>query len=201
MSENTHQQGRLRRCSAGALWILLSMASACGLLPYNRDYLAAQEAGTAEAYREYLRNYPDSPLAPQAKVELTRLASKQANAQRKATSVEPETTRKARIEHRSRDLACTTVLKILLETFGEGVLVELRAGVPGKSKVADTRRSSGGTVVFSGLCAGTYFLAIGNDEDVSVTPTRTFYDEMTYTSKITVTFGHGNVGRKKRSIL
>jgi hypothetical protein len=66
--------------------------------------------------------------------------------------------------------ACSTTYNITLETFGEGVTVELRFGAPGKSKALGTRRSSGGRVDFDKLCAGDYFVAIGNGDRVSVTP-------------------------------
>lgn len=97
--------------------------------------------------------------------------------------------------------ACSTTWNITLETFGEGVTVELRSGVPGTSQAVGTTASSGGQVKFSGLCAGSYFLAIGNDESVSVTPVREFRDHATYTSRITVTRGAGNVSRRSRKSL
>ncbi len=97
--------------------------------------------------------------------------------------------------------ACSTTWSITLETFGEGVTVELRSGVPGSSKVVGTRASSGGQVQFGGLCAGSYFLAIGNDDSVSVTPVREFRDNAAYSSRITVTRGAGNVSRRSRKSL
>ena len=97
--------------------------------------------------------------------------------------------------------ACTTMWNITLETFGEGVTVELRSGTPGNSKVVATRKSSGGEVEFSGLCAGDYFLAIGNSEQVSVTPMRAFQNGATYSSRIVVQRGTGNVSRRSRSSL
>jgi hypothetical protein len=97
--------------------------------------------------------------------------------------------------------ACGTSYNIVLETFGEGVTVELRSGTPGASKVVATRRSSGGNVSFTKLCAGSYFLAIGNDDSVSVTPVREFGNNVTYNSRITVTRGPGNVGTRSRRSL
>src|ERR1700675_1391690 len=79
--------------------------------------------------------------------------------------------------------ACTTTWNITLETFGEGVTVELRFGIPGNSTVVGSRASSGGQVQFGSLCAGSYFLAIGNDDSVSVTPVRDFRDNGTYSSR------------------
>jgi len=97
--------------------------------------------------------------------------------------------------------ACSTDFNITLETFGEAVLVELRSGSPGKSKVISSARSSGGMVNFSGLCSGYYFLAIGNGDSVSVTPARLFEDDAIYTSRITLQRGSGNVSSKSRKDL
>lgn len=97
--------------------------------------------------------------------------------------------------------ACSTVWNIFLETFGEGVTVELRAGAPGSSKVVATRQSHGGQVGFARLCAGNYFLAIGNEEQVSVTPVRTFQNNASYSSRIIVQPGAGNVTTRSRSSL
>jgi hypothetical protein len=97
--------------------------------------------------------------------------------------------------------ACSTVWNISLETFGEGVTIELRSGVPGKSKVIATRQSHGGQVDFENLCAGKYFLAIGNEEQVSVTPVRTFENNASYASSIVVQTGAGNVETRSRSSL
>jgi hypothetical protein len=97
--------------------------------------------------------------------------------------------------------ACATVLQVQLETFGEGVSVELRRGTPGSSRVVATQQSHGGTVYFRNLCAGTYFMAIGNGDDVEVTPVHDFQDYHQYQSKITMQRGAGNVARKKRGAL
>ena len=98
-------------------------------------------------------------------------------------------------------LACSIDFTITLDTFGEGVTVELRNGVPGNSKVVKTQRSSGGTVYFGGLCSGSYFLAIGNSDTVNVTPVRQFEDFASYTSSIKMQRGSGNVSKKSRSSL
>ena len=97
--------------------------------------------------------------------------------------------------------ACSTDYTIHLETFGEGVLVELRSGQPGHSRVVQATRSNGGTVYFASLCPGSYFVAIGNDDSVSVTPTRFFQDSARYTSRITMQRGSGNVSRQSRKSL
>lgn len=96
---------------------------------------------------------------------------------------------------------CETTYNINLQTFGEGVQVELRTGTPGNSKVVKSSFSSGGRVGFYSLCPGNYFVAIGNNESVSVTPVRYFEDYAEYTSSITVQRGSGNVSKRSRSSL
>lgn len=103
--------------------------------------------------------------------------------------------------HAGFSYACNTDFNITLETFGEGVLVELRSGAPGNSKVVLATRSAGGNVVFSSLCPGQYFLAIGNGDSVSVTPVRTFQDDSVYNSRITLQRGAGNVSALSRKSL
>lgn len=105
------------------------------------------------------------------------------------------------LTHSALSFACSTEFTINLETFGEGVTVELRKGVPGNSRVLKTQRSNGGTVYFNGLCPGSYFLAIGNSETVNVTPVRQFEDLASYTSNIRMQRGSGNVAKKSRSSL
>lgn len=101
----------------------------------------------------------------------------------------------------STAMACNTEYNITLETFGEGVLVELRSGNPGNSRVVQSRRSNGGNVNFGNLCPGNYFLAIGNDDSVSVTQTRFFEADAIYSGRITLQRGSGNVSRKSRKSL
>jgi hypothetical protein len=96
---------------------------------------------------------------------------------------------------------CSTTFAITLESFGENVAVELRAGSPGKSSVVGTRRTSGGNVLFDKLCPGDYFVAIGNGETVSITPVRTLEDKVGYSSNITVRQGSGNIVARSRSTL
>ena len=90
---------------------------------------------------------------------------------------------------------------VTLQTFGEGVLVELRKGTPVKSNVVKSRRTNGGTVRFADLCPGGYFLAIGNDDSVSVTPVRQFQEDHVYSSKITLQRSSGNVATTSRKSL
>lgn len=98
-------------------------------------------------------------------------------------------------------LACNTQYNITLQTFGEGVLVELRSGSPGNSRVVQSRRSNGGAVNFGNLCPGNYFLAIGNDDSVSVTQARYFESDAVYTGSIVMQRGSGNVSNKSRKSL
>jgi len=98
-------------------------------------------------------------------------------------------------------LACNTEYNITLQTFGEGVLVELRSGSPGNSRVVQSKKSNGGSVNFKNLCAGNYFLAIGNSDSVSVTQTRYFEADAIYTDSIVIQRGSGNVSNKSRKSL
>lgn len=97
--------------------------------------------------------------------------------------------------------ACSIEFVINLQTLGQNVTVELRNGAPGASKVVEVKRSSGGRVDFKNLCAGSYFLAIGDNESVNVTPVRQFRNGGSYESNITVQRGSGNVSTKKRNSL
>lgn len=54
---------------------------------------------------------------------------------------------------------------------------------------------------FGGLCSGSYFLAIGNGDSVSVTPVRKFEDHMIYNSRITLQRGSGNVSKMSKKAL
>lgn len=100
-----------------------------------------------------------------------------------------------------RPAYCDIDFNIELETYGEGVTVELRSGVPGNSKVMSSKSSRGGYVGFSGLCPGQHFLAIGNGESVSVTPTRDFESGHQYSSRIKMQRGSGNVSSRSRGSL
>lgn len=94
--------------------------------------------------------------------------------------------------------ACVTTLTVHLQTSAAGVTVELHRGVPGSSTIVATRESTGGGVYFPNLCPGSYFMAIGNDDDVEVTPVHQFNDDMRYESTISYQRGAGNVTHKSR---
>jgi hypothetical protein len=105
--------------------------------------------------------------------------------------------------------ACSTVYTINLQVElspeiakqGEDILVELRSGAVGRSKVVSNRKFHGknGTVSFSGLCAGAYFVDIGNGDLVAVGPVHNFNDGAHYISTIRVSFSEGNVSSRRRS--
>lgn len=99
------------------------------------------------------------------------------------------------------EATCNIGYTIDLQTFGENVSVELRSGVPGASRIVSTQRSQGGSVSFNSLCPGSYFIAIGNDDSVSVTPVRQFSEGSVYTSKLVMQRGSGNVSRQQRKNL
>jgi hypothetical protein len=97
--------------------------------------------------------------------------------------------------------ACNIDFNIELQTFGENVNVELRSGSPGQSRALNSQKSHGGQVSFNSLCPGSYFLAIGNDDYVSVTPVRQFQNDHIYSSRLTIKRGSGNVSKQSRKSL
>jgi hypothetical protein len=107
--------------------------------------------------------------------------------------------------------ACSTSLTVnltvelspALAKAGEDILIELRQGVVGHSKVMNSQKFHGktGTVFLSNLCAGSYFMDIGNGQFVAVTPVHQFGDNGRYVSTIRVSFSSGNVATKNRNEL
>jgi len=83
------------------------------------------------------------------------------------------------------------------------VLVELRQGVVGNSKVADKKEFAGsnGVVAFKNLCSGSYFIAIGNGDKVAVGPIHVMHEGQHLASTIRVSFSQGNVSTMSRSRL
>jgi len=104
-------------------------------------------------------------------------------------------------------LACSTNLRVNLtvELAAErgDVLIELRQGIVGHSRVVKSQRFHGrtGTVYFANLCAGSYFLDIGNGPQVAVTPVHQYRDGEQIESTIQVSFTTGNVSNLPRSSL
>ena len=97
--------------------------------------------------------------------------------------------------------ACATVLQVKLLAIGDDVTIELRRGTPGNSRVVATQKANRGAATFRRLCAGKYFMAIGNDEDVEVTPVHDFQDYHQYQSTIRMQQGAGNIARRPRKAL
>jgi len=81
------------------------------------------------------------------------------------------------------------------------ILVELRQGSPGTSKVFDKQYIEGrtGTVSFSNMCAESYFITIGNGEIVAVGPVRQFGKSESRHTRVRVTQSSGNIGTRSRS--
>jgi len=96
---------------------------------------------------------------------------------------------------------CGISFAVTLETFGEDVNVELRSGEPGNSFPLVIKRANSGKLNYDGLCEGKYFIAIGNDTDVSTTPVQLFVNGKTYTSTVQLTKGVGNMSSKNRNQL
>jgi hypothetical protein len=82
----------------------------------------------------------------------------------------------------------------------DNLLIELRRGVVGNSKIVDTKHFVGhnGTVTFSDICGGSYFIDIGNGSKVAVGPVHVFEDNQHIHSTIRVTYSNGNVGTMSR---
>lgn len=104
-------------------------------------------------------------------------------------------------------MACSTSLTVnltvqLAAEHGD-VLIELREGVVGHSRVVNRQKFRGltGTVYFTNLCAGSYFMDIGNGSQVAVTPVHQFGDGERRESTIRVSFTTGNVSNLPRSSL
>jgi len=81
------------------------------------------------------------------------------------------------------------------------IMVELRQGTPGNSKVIDTKYFEGskGTVSFPNMSAGSYFIAIGNGDSVAIGPVRQFGDRQNVHTKVLVAPSSGNMGTRSRS--
>ncbi len=83
------------------------------------------------------------------------------------------------------------------------ILIELRRGIVGRSQTVRTKqfRGSSAYISFSKLRAGRYFVAIGNDEFVSVGPVHLLMPNERLVNRLRLTIGPGNVTRLKRSDL
>ena len=83
----------------------------------------------------------------------------------------------------------------------DNVLVELRQGAPGTSKVLNKKEFAGrsATVVFSGLCAGPYFIDVGNRDKVAVGPVHDIRGGQQLNTTVRVTSSMGNIGVRSRN--
>ena len=98
-------------------------------------------------------------------------------------------------------LNCNISFKVTLETYGANVNVELRVGEIGNSFPIVVKQASGGELDYLGLCPGRYFIAIGDDKNVSTTPVEDFVSGKKYTSRVHLTKGVGNMGNARRETL
>jgi hypothetical protein len=82
----------------------------------------------------------------------------------------------------------------------DNVLIELRQGAVGHSQVIDKKEFVGrsGTVVFASLCAGTYFIDIGNGERVAVGPIHPLRENQHLDTTVRVSFSEGNISTMSR---
>lgn len=85
----------------------------------------------------------------------------------------------------------------------DSVLIELREGAVGNSKVVDKKEFVGlsAIVVFASLCSGSYFIDIGNGESVAVGSTHTLRDNQHLNTTVRVSFTQGNISTMSRNRL
>lgn len=153
----------------------------------------------AEALERFIKENPDEAKLAEARGYIPKGSTAMSQGAMRSFPPPSNSTSERVPEFKRR--ICTTTFSISLETFGEVVSVELRKGFPGSSLLVSSRRSDGGHVEFNSLCEGTYFLAIGDADIVSVTPIREFHDHSSYASRIVVQRGSGNVGSRSRKSL
>lgn len=96
--------------------------------------------------------------------------------------------------------ACDIQYRVNVKTVGEKVTVELRKGIPGKSRLIKSEVTRGGLLEFNNICPGSYFIAVGDGQYVDVTPQKTFEEGYEYESELRYE-RVGNVKRKKRTEL
>ena len=97
----------------------------------------------------------------------------------------------------------TVQLSPELTNSDSNVLVELRQGSVGNSKVVNTKHFIGlnGTVAFADMCAGSYFIDIGNGSKVAVGPVHSFGPNQHIHTTVRVSYSQGNVGTMSRGAL
>jgi hypothetical protein len=81
------------------------------------------------------------------------------------------------------------------------LLIELRQGSVGHSKVIAKKEFVGhsGTVTFPHLCADSYFIDIGNGDEVAVGPIHSIHHSENLNTTVEVSLSQGNVGTMSRS--
>jgi len=96
---------------------------------------------------------------------------------------------------------CNIAFKVILETYGADVSVELRVGELGNSFPLVVKQAKSGELDYKNLCPNNYFIAIGEDKMVSTTPVQNFESGKNYTSRVHLTKGVGNMGSARRETL
>jgi hypothetical protein len=96
---------------------------------------------------------------------------------------------------------CNIGFKVILETYGADVSVELRVGEIGNSFPLVVKQAKSSELEYKNLCPSNYFIAIGDDKTVSTTPVQNFESGKTYTSRVQLTQGVGNMGSARRETL
>jgi len=96
---------------------------------------------------------------------------------------------------------CNITYDVKFETYGEDVSVELRVGEVGNSFPLVIKQAKDSQISYTGLCPNKYFLAIGNDKNVSTTPVKDFSSNSRYNSTVQLTKGVGNMGSSRREKL
>jgi hypothetical protein len=104
-------------------------------------------------------------------------------------------------ENRKNKIKCGISYEVTLETYGATVNVELRVGAVGKSFPLVVKQAKDGKLNYTNLCPGSYFLAIGDEKNVSTTPVQDFVTGKNYTSKVHMTKGVGNMKSARRDLL
>jgi hypothetical protein len=96
---------------------------------------------------------------------------------------------------------CNMRYSVKFETYGADVNVELRVGEVGNSFPLVIKQAKDSQISYTGLCPEKYFIAIGDDKNVSTTPIQDFSTNNTYTSTVRLTKNVGNMGSARREKL
>lgn len=96
---------------------------------------------------------------------------------------------------------CNIDYSITLEAFSPDTKVELRSGELGNSFSLGIRAAKEGKVGFTSLCPGSFFIAVGNEMDISLGPVQEFSKGKIYNSKVHMTRDLGNMKTMRRELL